>query len=266
MQTDGCQLLNLFTFFSFINCWKSGWFQVEHFARYCQLRIASEYSRKKTTKNDKLLRHGQTDIHREKSPSTWIFRKFFWTLVRRKDTWGLSHSPVLIVPRVGLGRVASTIKSWDCNPPTHHKLFCGERANIQLLTRTENQTKFTQRNKTTEVQTGPFQNSANGVKQKQTTLSLLHLREQKRDVSQNAIWRVQVVCFQALFVELFLLFQRQLFVGNPTNKHEPFANDKVTSPLVKCHLSRFAFAALTKETLWKQHCPNWTCKRTAVSF
>ena len=105
MQTDGCQLFNLFTFFSFINCWKSGWFQVEHFARYCQLRTASEYSGKKTTKNDKLLRHGQTDIHREKSPSTWIFRKFLWTLVRRKDTWGLSHSPVLIVPRVGLGRV-----------------------------------------------------------------------------------------------------------------------------------------------------------------
>ena len=94
MQTDGCELSNLFTFFSFINCWKSGWFQVEHFARYCQLRTASEYSRKKTTKNDKLLRHGQTDIHREKSPSTWIFRKFLWTLVRRKDTWGLSHSPV----------------------------------------------------------------------------------------------------------------------------------------------------------------------------
>ena len=108
-------------------------------------------------------------------------RKFLWTLVRRKDTWGLSHSPVLIVPRVGLGWVASTIKSWDCNPPTHHKLFWGERANIQLLTRTEkNKTRLTQKHKPTEVRTGPFQNSTNRVKQKQTTLNLFHLREQKR--------------------------------------------------------------------------------------
>ena len=182
MQTDGCQLLNLFTFFSFINCWKSGWFQVEHFARYCQFRTASECSRKKTTKNDKLLRHGQTDIHREKKVLRLdSSRKFLWTLVRRKDTWGLSHSPVLIVPRVGLGWVASTIKSWDCNPPTHHKLFWGERANIQLLTRTEkNKTRLTQKHKPTEVRTGPFQNSTNRVKQKQTTLNLFHLREQKR--------------------------------------------------------------------------------------
>ena len=95
MQTDGCQFLNLFTFFSFINCWKSGWFQVEHFARYCQFRTASECSRKKTTKNDKLLRHGQTDIHREKKVLRLdSSRKFLWTLVRRKDTWGLSHSPL----------------------------------------------------------------------------------------------------------------------------------------------------------------------------